>query len=101
MGRRHWSIRRGGIIMGNIIFNGEMMERSDAHIDVEDRGYQFGDGVYEVIRVYNGKLFATEMHLHRLLESSKLISLKILFTVEELQLKLEELISREQLQFGT
>ena len=57
--------------MGNIIFNGEIMNRSDIYIDIEDRGYQFGDGVYEVFRVYNGKLFTVEMHFNRLVESHK------------------------------
>jgi D-alanine transaminase len=86
--------------MGNIIFNGEIINHSDVYIDVEDRGYQFGDGVYEVIRVYNGKLFANEMHLNRLLESAKLLFIKMPFTVEELQVKFEELIAKDQLQFG-
>lgn len=44
--------------MGKIIFNGDLKSRSEVKVDIEDRGYQFGDGVYEVIRVYNGELFA-------------------------------------------
>ena len=87
--------------MGNIIFNGEIIDRSDVQIDIEDRGYQFGDGVYEVFRVYNGKLFAAEMHLNRLIESAKLLSIKIPYPVKELQAKFEELITRDQLKFGT
>lgn len=87
--------------MGNIIYNGKIMNRSDVSIDVEDRGYQFGDGVYEVIRVYNGKLFTAEMHLNRLLESSRFISLNVPFTAEEIRNQLEKLITNDQLQFGT
>lgn len=86
--------------MGKIIYNSELRSRSDIHIDVEDRGYQFGDGVYEVIRVYNGKLFAAEMHLHRLMNSAKLILLKVPFTVAEIKEKMKELIAAENLEYG-
>ena len=34
-----------------VLYNGDFIEKKDAHVDIEDRGYQFGDGVYEVIRV--------------------------------------------------
>ena len=86
--------------MGKIIYNGELKERSAIQIDVEDRGYQFGDGVYEVIRVYNGKLFAADMHLNRLMDSAKLIQLKVPFTVAEIKEKTKELITAENLEYG-
>ena len=86
--------------MGKIIYNGELKERSAIQIDVEDRGYQFGDGVYEVIRVYNGKLFAADMHLNRLMDSAKLIQLKVPFTVAEIKEKTKELITAENLDYG-
>lgn len=40
-----------------VLVNGRLIGRSEASIDLEDRGYQFGDGIYEVIRV-NGNLCA-------------------------------------------
>ena len=86
--------------MGKIIYNGELKDRSAIQIDVEDRGYQFGDGVYEVIRVYNGKLFAADMHLNRLMDSAKLIQLKVPFTVAEIKEKTKELITAENLEYG-
>jgi D-alanine transaminase len=46
--------------------NGEFIPRSSARVPVEDRGYIFGDGVYEVWRVINGRLFETNRHLARL-----------------------------------
>jgi D-alanine transaminase len=46
--------------------NGQYLPRSAATISVEDRGFIFGDGVYEVWRVVNGNLFETERHLDRL-----------------------------------
>lgn len=46
--------------------NGQFLSRSAASIPVEDRGFMFGDGVYEVWRVVNGRLFENERHLQRL-----------------------------------
>jgi len=46
--------------------NGQYLPRSAASIPVEDRGFVFGDGVYEVWRVVNGRLFETARHLARL-----------------------------------
>ena len=63
--------------MEYVILNGDLIERSEAKVDIEDRGYQFGDGVYEVIRVYNGKMFTADEHLERLLESGRKIELDI------------------------
>lgn len=37
-----------------ILLNEHFVLRSKGFVDIEDRGYQFGDGVYEVIRVYDG-----------------------------------------------
>jgi D-alanine transaminase len=46
--------------------NGQYLSRASATIPVEDRGFVFGDGVYEVWRVVSGRLFETERHLARL-----------------------------------
>ena len=43
-----------------IWLNGETMPLADARIGVEDRGFQFADGVYEVIRLYDGRPFALD-----------------------------------------
>jgi D-alanine transaminase len=49
--------------------NGEFLPIDKAQVSVDDRGYQFGDGVYEVIRSYNGRLWALERHLTRMKRS--------------------------------
>jgi D-alanine transaminase len=51
--------------------NGEITRIEDAVVPIEDRGYQFGDAVYEFIASYNGKLFCVEDHLDRLMRSMK------------------------------
>lgn len=46
--------------------NGRYVRQDDAAVNIEDRGYQFADGVYEVIAVANGRLVDTEPHFDRL-----------------------------------
>src|SRR5437870_3866653 len=57
--------------------NGEVVPMADARIGVEDRGFQFADGVYEVFRFYNGKPFTLVPHLERLERSSAGIRLAL------------------------
>lgn len=49
-----------------VFLNGEYVPREHAKVSVFDRGFLFGDGVYEVIPVYNNSLFRFNEHLHRL-----------------------------------
>jgi len=49
--------------------NGKIMEIGNAVVPIEDRGYQFGDAVYEFIASYNGRMFFMEEHLDRLMRS--------------------------------
>ncbi|MGE8206273.1 D-amino-acid transaminase [Heyndrickxia sp. NPDC080065] len=86
--------------MGKIIFNGKIVDRSEVSIDIEDRGYQFGDGVYEVIRVYNGKLFTKIEHVNRLYESAEKVAITIPYEKAELVQTLEELVAINNLVTG-
>jgi D-alanine transaminase len=51
--------------------NGEIMPIEKAVVPIEDRGYQFGDGVYEFVASYEGQLFMLEAHLDRLERSMR------------------------------
>jgi D-alanine transaminase len=64
--------------MGNetVYLNGQYLPLADAKISVMDRGFLFGDGVYEVIPAYSGQLFRLEDHLERLDNSLKAIRLQ-------------------------
>ena len=55
--------------------NGTFLPLAEAKISIEDRGFQFGDGVYEVIRTYKGRPFALETHLARLDRSAAALDL--------------------------
>jgi len=60
-----------------IWLNGKMVDEADAKISVFDHGLLYGDGVFEGIRVYNGKVFELEAHIERLYDSALGIRLDI------------------------
>ena len=67
--------------MPNIAFlNGRFIPLSRARVSIEDRGFQFGDGVYEVLRVYRGRIFHLEDHLNRLEQSAGAIGLPMVYS---------------------
>ncbi|GAA3723815.1 D-amino-acid transaminase [Salinicoccus jeotgali] len=57
-------------------YNGEFKQDSDISIDYNDRAFYFGDGVYEVIRLYNGVFYTLEAHIDRLFRSIEKIGIK-------------------------
>jgi len=57
--------------------NGEILPEAQAKVSVFDRGWLYGDGVFETMRTYSGRLFCMEDHLERLYNSAELIKLKI------------------------
>jgi D-alanine transaminase len=62
--------------MPDIAFiNGRFLPWHEATVPIEDRGFQFGDGVYEVIRTYHGRPFELDAHLNRLDRSARELSL--------------------------
>ena len=56
--------------------NGTFCDPADAKVSIEDRGFQFGDGVYEVVVSYDNKLFLLDRHLARLRRSLEAIDLR-------------------------
>ncbi len=65
--------------------NGEFLPLDRATVHVEDRGFQFADAVYEVLRVYAGQIFAINAHLERLFRSLEAIDLQHGFTTGQLR----------------
>lgn len=76
-----------------VLVNGRLIGRSEASIDLEDRGYQFGDGIYEVIRVYKGVLFGLREHAERFFRSAAEIGISLPFSIEDLEWDLQKLAS--------
>jgi len=70
--------------------NGRFLPLEEACVSVEDRGFQFGDGVYEVIRVYGGKPFRLKEHLSRLERSAQAIAISVPLSPGEWEAKVNE-----------
>jgi len=64
--------------------NGELVKREEAKISVFDHGLLYGDGVFEGIRSYNGRVFRLQEHIRRLFDSAKGIRLAIPLAADEL-----------------
>jgi len=64
--------------------NGDLVPAEEATVSVFDHGLLYGDGVFEGIRVYGGRIFKCETHLRRLFESARAIRLTISYSIEEL-----------------
>jgi branched-chain amino acid aminotransferase len=81
----------------NIVYlNGLYMPLPSAHISVVDRGFSYGDGLFETMRSYNGKIFRLDAHLERLIQSLELIYLDLPLTVGELKTAVSETLIRNR-----
>jgi len=83
-----------------IWFNGEVLPLAEARIGVEDRGFQFADGVYEVIRFYNGRTFTLSEHLDRLTRSCEGIRLAMPLKKQELMREIGKFIEKSPVREG-
>src|SRR5688572_8358998 len=67
-----------------IYISGKLYEKEDAKISVYDHGLLYGDGVFEGMRSYGGKVFRLQAHLDRLWQSARAIWLEIPMTRDEM-----------------
>jgi D-alanine transaminase len=77
-----------------VYLNGEYPELTEACVSVEDRGFLFADGIYEVVRCYAGRFFELDRHLARLERSAREIRLGLPLSRDELRLVAQELLRR-------
>ena len=80
--------------------NGTLYAKEDARVSVYDHGLLYGDGVFEGMRSYGGKVFRLEQHLQRLWESAKAIWLEIPVTQEALAGAVNETLAANDIQDG-
>jgi branched-chain amino acid aminotransferase len=66
-----------------IWLDGKLVDESEAKISVFDHGILYGDGIFEGIRFYNGRIFRLEEHIRRLYDSARAIILNMPWTQEE------------------
>jgi D-alanine transaminase len=80
--------------------NGRYRPLNDATVNIEDRGYQFGDGIYEVLYVHQGHLIDADLHLARLTRSLTEIGLAMPVAPAALPVIVAELLRRNRVSTG-
>lgn len=83
-----------------MLWKGEFVRKTDVHVSPDDRGYVFGDGIYEVFRVYNGRIFEKTAHLDRLKRTASGTRLKLPYETAELSELLDRLLHKDGTQEG-
>ncbi len=83
-----------------IYLNGDFVAENEAKISIFDRGFLFGDGIYEVTAVIDGKLVDNDLHLSRLERSLTELSIPLPLSTEEIVDVQRELIARNSLNEG-
>jgi len=73
--------------------NGRITADREAVVPVFDHGFLYGEGIYETLRTYDGRLFLVERHLRRLRNSARLIDLTVPFTDDELAAHIRDTIA--------
>ena len=74
--------------------NGTFVPKEEAKVSVYDHGYLYGDGIFEGIRAYDGRIFRLEQHLDRLFESARYLMLEIPLSRDELRAAILETVRR-------
>lgn len=80
-----------------ILSQEKLISKDDLHFPFEERGLQFGDGIYEVIRIYNGSYYLFEEHLDRLYRSTEAIQIQLTIPKNELKKLLLELLKNNKI----
>ena len=83
-----------------IYINGQLFNKEDAKISVYDHGLLYGDGVFEGLRSYGGKVFRLEEHIDRLWDSAKAIWLEIPISKEAMAQAINDTIKANNIEDG-
>ncbi len=83
--------------MPTIWLDGKWYDRDTATVSVYDHGLLYGDGVFEGIRVYGGRIFRLREHLERLYDSAKAIWLTVPMSLDEMAATTEEAVARSKI----
>ena len=80
-----------------VFLNGQFVPEAQAVVPVNDRGFMYGDGLFETLRVCNGRPFRMAQHLERLMRGADFLKIKCPFTPKELQEFAGQLIGQNQM----
>src|SRR5512136_1088098 len=95
-----WEFFGKSMSMNLIYINGKFIPSEEAAVSVFDHGFLYGDGVFEGIRAYGGKVFRLKEHVQRLYDSAQAILLCIPITQEEMSKAILETLRKNNLKDG-
>ena len=81
----------------DVFLNGQFVAEAQAVVSINDRGFMYGDGLFETMRVFNGRPFRMAQHLERMVRGADLLKIKLPFTPKELQQCAGQLIEKNQM----
>ena len=80
-----------------VFLNGQFLSEAEAVVPVNDRGFMYGDGLFETLRVVNGKPFRMAQHLERMTRGADFLKIKPPFTPKELEKFSRQLVEHNQM----
>jgi D-alanine transaminase len=83
-----------------VLYHDQIIKSGSIPVDPEDRGYLFGDGIYEVVFVYDSKPFAFDEHFDRFVQSAQKLELSLPYDILTFKHLTEELITKNNIQNG-
>lgn len=83
-----------------VYINGKYVHKNDASISVFDRGILYGDGFFEGIRIYNGKIFMCDEHIERFFDSAKYTDIFLDYSKRDIRDIMEYLVAANNINDG-
>src|SRR5438874_2265770 len=80
-----------------VFVNGQFVPEEEAVVSVLDRGFLYGDGLFEAVRIFNGQPFRWFQHLERLQRGAEFLGIKLPFSPDALRGFAEELILQNEM----
>jgi len=87
-------------ITGQVWLNGELMPIEEASVSILDHGLLYGDGCFEGIRVYDGRIFKLRTHLERMHQSAELLHLEPPYSLDEIEQAIRETVAANDITCG-
>jgi D-alanine transaminase len=84
-----------------VYLNGELVPRGEAKVSVEDRGFNFSDGIYEVARIIGGNVFRIEAHLDRFEGGARTLEIELPLTRDEVHEAIVQVAAANDVDEGT
>ncbi|KHE67097.1 D-amino-acid transaminase [Halobacillus sp. BBL2006] len=84
-------------IYDHVLTENDFVHQNDLRYPFEERGLQFGDGIYEVIRVYGGSYYLIDEHVERLYRSAEAVKIEVPYKKEQMYDQLDELLNKNKI----